>query len=217
MRILLADDHSLVRDALKPYLEGLAESVEIIEAGSLPEVIAHAANGASPELVLLDLHMPGMNGPRSIATVRERYPNASVVILSGYADRATITAALNEGARGYVPKTARGKSLVTALKLVLDGEIYLPPALIGEGGGLPAAEAPQSSAEIPASGPLAKLSPRESSILRLLIAGKTNKEIARDLDLQEITVKVHLRNVYRKIEASNRADAVRIAMMQGWS
>ena len=85
MRILLADDHSLVRDALKPWLEGLAETVDILEAGTLPEALAHVGNGEQPELILLDLHMPGMNGPSSIGAVRAAFPKSAVVILSGFA------------------------------------------------------------------------------------------------------------------------------------
>ena len=217
MRVLLADDHSLVREAIKPWLEALAPVMDILEAGSLAEVLAFEHAPPPPELVLLDLHMPGMNGTVSIGTVRDAFPTAAVVIVSGSADRATITAALNAGARGYVPKTSRGRSLVNALRMVLAGETYLPTEIITDG---PRADA---SVRLPGRPPpvpnnlLEKLSKREASALRLLIAGKTNKEIARDLEIEEITVKVHLRNVYRKIEASNRADAVRIALMQGWS
>ncbi len=220
MRVLLADDHSLVREAIKPWLEALAPVMEILEAGSLAEVLAYNLAPPAPDLILLDLHMPGMNGTVSIGTVRETFPSAAVVIVSGAADKATITAALNAGARGYVPKTSRGRSLVNALRMVLAGETYLPTEIITDG---PVAD---GSAQLPGqlpgmpaarTGLLEKLSKREASALRLLIAGKTNKQIARDLEIEEITVKVHLRNVYRKIEASNRADAVRIAMMEGWS
>lgn len=220
MRVLLADDHSLVREAIKPWLEALAPVMEILEAGSLAEALAYKLAPPMPELILLDLHMPGMNGTASIGTVRETFPSAAVVIVSGSADKATITAALNAGARGYVPKTSRGRSLVNALRMVLAGETYLPTEIITDGPVAdPSVQVPGQLPGMPAvrTGLLEKLSKREASALRLLIAGKTNKQIARDLEIEEITVKVHLRNVYRKIEASNRADAVRIAMMEGWS
>lgn len=223
MRIILADDHSLVRDSLRQYLELLAEGVEIVEAGSLPEVLRHA--GEAFDLVLLDLQMPGMNGPRSVADVRAKFADSPIVVISGFTDPAVIRAAMAHGANGYIPKTARGKSLVNALKLVMEGETYLPPSLLSEEAqAAPVFETPQPAPELKTgggavggvNGGFEKLSEREAGVLRLLISGKTNKEIGRALDLQEVTVKVHLRNVYRKIKATNRTDAVRIALTQGW-
>lgn len=209
MRIILADDHGLIRDSLRPYLEQLADSVEIAEAASLSEVVALAAFG--PALVLLDLQMPGMQGPSSVAEVHRVFPDAPLVVVSGLSDPAVIRAVLQNGARGYIPKASRGKALVTALRLVLDGETYLPPSLLDELSASPLASRPDE-----AGTGFDKLSEREATALRLLIQGMSNKEIARELNLQEVTVKVHLRNVYRKIKANSRTDAVRIAMSQGW-
>lgn len=223
MRIILADDHSLVRDSLRQYLELLAEGVEIVEAGSLPEVLRRA--GEAFDLVLLDLQMPGMAGPRSVADVRAAFAASPIVVISGFTDPSVIRAAMAHGANGYIPKTARGKSLVNALKLVMEGETYLPPSLLAEEAqAAPVFETPQPPPELKTgsgavdgfNGGFEKLSQREAGVLRLLMSGKTNKEIGRDLDLQEVTVKVHLRNVYRKIKATNRTDAVRIALTQGW-
>jgi DNA-binding NarL/FixJ family response regulator len=229
VRIILADDHGLVRDSLRQYLEQLDDAVEIDDAASLHDVRAHA--NQKPDLVLLDLQMPGMNGPRSIADVRQMFPDSRIVVVSGLTDPIVIRSVIQYGANGYIPKTARGKSLVTALKLVLDGETYLPSALLDENNGMSTSFASgmglqengamsfgNGSAESAKAlgGGFEKLSARESAALRLLISGKSNKEIARDLDLQEVTVKVHLRNVYRKIKATSRTDAVRIALQQGW-
>jgi two-component system nitrate/nitrite response regulator NarL len=223
VQIILADDHSLIRDSLKQYLVLLSDDVNVTEAASLPEVVIHAGATPPPDLILLDLQMPGMNGPRSVGDVRQLFPDTPVVVISGYTEPNIIRAVMNYGANGYIPKTARGKSLVTALRLVLDGETYLPPSLLEEikhtaqqaASVSTATQQNTSTGASPASG-FSKLSVREAETLRLLIEGKTNKEIARVLNLQEVTVKVHLRNVYRKIKAANRTDAVRIAMEQGW-
>jgi DNA-binding NarL/FixJ family response regulator len=215
MKIILADDHSLVRDSLRQYISMLGDAVDIQEASDLGEVMVHASDPTPPDLILLDLQMPGMNGVLSIAEVRKAFGNPPIVIISAIADSNVIAGALKNGANGYIPKTMNGKSLVTALRLVLDGETYVPPALLN------AKEARVPAPTVLGSGPardipggLSRLSARESAVLRLLISGKSNKEIARELDLQEVTVKVHLRNVYRKINATNRTDAVRIALSQ---
>ncbi|MBL8629817.1 MAG: response regulator transcription factor [Rhodospirillaceae bacterium] len=213
MRIILADDHSLVRDSLRQYISMLSDQVDIQEAGDLNEVMALLDQNFKPDMILLDLQMPGMKGVDSISDVRKAFGKPLIVIISANADSAVIAGALRNGANGYIPKTMSGKSLVTALRLVLDGETYVPPALLNVSS--MAAAAPVSAApmaEIP--GGLSRLSHRESAVLRLLISGKSNKEIALKLDLQEVTVKVHLRNVYRKINATNRADAVRIILSQ---
>lgn len=220
MKVIVADDHGLVRDIMRHYIASLADGVEVAEAATLDEALAHAAAPPAPDLILLDLHMPGMNGVSSVAEVRRIFPGAAIVIISANSDAAIITAALKNGANGYIPKTTSGKALVTALRLVLDGETYVPSALLNQinttalskpvPGLTPSNDEP--NADLP--GDLAKLSSREANVLRLLIDGKSNKEIARDLHVQEVTVKLHLRNVYRKIGAGSRTDAVRIALSQ---
>ncbi|MBF0335032.1 MAG: response regulator transcription factor [Alphaproteobacteria bacterium] len=206
MKIILADDHRLVRDGLKPFLEELGGGVEVVDAATADEALAAAGQGRAPGLILLDLNMPGMNGLAGLARLRACRPDVPIVILSGDVSRALVTEAVQAGAAGYIPKTIGGPGLVNALRLVLGGETYLPPCALND-------DPPPVAA--PASG-LALLSDRERQVLGLLIQGLTNKEIARQLDLAEITIKIHLRNVYRKIGAANRAQAVRIAMTAGW-
>ncbi len=207
MRILLADDHNLVREGLKPFLMELDESAEIVEACDFTEAFAIADAPGELTLIVLDLKMPGMNGVTGIETIKARRPEVPVVIISGYVSREDVMNATRVGASGYIPKTITGAAMINALRLVLSGETYLPSQVFTDGEAAKATE-PQ---------PLNSLSARERQILGLLIDGHTNKEIARQLDLQEITIKIHLRNVYRKIGAANRAQAVRIALMAGWA
>jgi len=207
MQILVADDHNLVRDGLKPFLHELAPDATILDAANFDEALAHAKVSDGLGLVLLDLKMPGMNGLQGVEIMRRTVPGIPVVILSGHVERDEVLAAVRAGVGGYIPKTISGSALINALRLVMAGESYLPPSILLDNS--------SSERKIPAS-PLATLSAREREILGYLIEGQTNKEIARRLDLQEITIKIHLRTVYRKIGAVNRAQAVRIALSNGW-
>jgi two-component system, NarL family, nitrate/nitrite response regulator NarL len=210
MQILVADDHKLIRDGLRPFLEELAQSVDILDAATVDEAISILEANTNIDLILLDLIMPGMNGLQGLERLRVMVPDTPVVILSGYSSRDHVIAAVQAGASGFIPKTVSANAMVNALRLVLAGETYLPSSTFFEDPTHGAAVA-----GLPAAAPFDKLSRRENEILGLLVEGHTNKEIALSLDLQEITIKVHLRNVYRKIGATNRAQAVRIALSSG--
>lgn len=212
LRVLIADDHELLRDGLKPFLEELDDIVEFLEAGNLDEAVRGAEQGPPPHLVLLDLKMPGMDGAKGIERMSRAAPNAKIVILSGQFGQRDILDAINKGASGYIPKTMAGRSMISALRLVLTGEVYLPAALLAHD----ADDAATMKQTYESDNPLSRLTRREMEILGLLIEGNTNKEIARATDVQEITIKVHLRNVYKKLAATNRADAVRVALQNGW-
>jgi len=208
IRIVFADDHNLVREALLPFLQNLTPGAEVREADNLDAALSVYGPGVTPDLILLDLNMPGMDGFAGIGRARSRFPKAKVAVISAYFDARTVAAALEAGAQGFVPKISTRTMMMSALRLVLAGETYVPP-------GLNEAGAPAYTPDIPhtlSDGPWSKLTPREGDALRLLIDGKTNKEIARELGLNEITIKGHLRNTYKKIGAGNRADAVRIAL-----
>lgn len=216
--IILADDHELIREAVRPYLMQLGESLSVWEGGTYDDVLAVAKKAGDARepvpLVLLDLHMPGYGDDDMFDGLRrvcKSFPQSAVVIFSSNEDGQTITGALQNGARGYVPKTTRGRSLVNALKLVMDGEVYVPQSLFKDGF---TPQTPSTPPDQDKAGLVSLLSPREAHSLRLLIRGMTNKEIARELSLQEVTVKMHLRNAYRKIGATNRIEAVRMALEQ---
>lgn len=219
MRILFADDHTLVREGIRPFLNELDGDVEVVEAENLPGAEAKAKEAGPLDLILLDLKMPGMDGFNGISSFAKSYPDVPIVILSGHYNRQDVIAALDYGVSGYIPKNIGGMAMVNALRLVLAGEKYLPSDAFSSA---PTQE--DESILNPTSKPknqevdpkFATLTQREAEILSHLVDGQTNKEIARDLDLQEITVKIHVRNVYRKIGAQNRAQAVKITLQSGW-
>ena len=221
MRILFADDHTLVREGIRPFLNELDGTVEVVEADTLTSAKACAEQAGDLDLILLDLKMPGMNGFNGITEFTQSHPGVPIVILSGHYNRKDVIAALEHGVSGYIPKNIGGMAMVNALRLVLAGEKYLPSEAFSDTSSnedVSIFDGQQASAHAAAEpDPKFKtLTPREAEILRLLVDGLTNKQIAIDLDLQEITVKIHVRNIYRKIGASNRAQAVKITLESGW-
>lgn len=211
MRILLADDHAMVRDGLVPFLERLQPGTQVVEAGNFPEALAAVRAHADIGLVILDLYMPGMNGLNGLAQLRAEFPALPMVILSGSTKPEDALQAIEHGASGFVPKTMRGETILGVLRLVLSGEKYIPPFLFDyrDTATQPAAPAPQPGS------PLSGLTPRERDILEMIVDGAPNKVIARELNLQEVTVKAHLRNMFRKLDVANRTEAARIALLAG--
>lgn len=199
MNLLLADDHDLVREAIAAFL--LAEGMEsVATVASLPEALQLLARKRF-DLVLLDYSMPGMNGLEGLAAARAAAPGIPVAILSGSISRDLAEAALKSGAAGYVPKTLSSRAMVAAIRAMVAGETFNPVGLLqhdpalGEG--------------------LTSLTRRELDVLRGICEGKSNKEIARDLDLQEVTVKLHVKTLCRKLSARNRTHAAMIARDAG--
>jgi len=202
MRILIADDHDLLRDTLVMYLEGSGD-FQIRAASSYDQARDMISTEERFDLVLLDFNMPGMRG---IATLREAMAldgGQRVALISGEASREIAEEALEIGAAGFVPKTLPAKSLVNAVRFMAMGEQYAPIDFM-------------TAAQEVESNPLAeKLSQRELQVLKGLTEGKSNKEIARDLDLREPTVKLHVKTLYRKVGAANRTQAALIAREAG--
>jgi DNA-binding NarL/FixJ family response regulator len=206
MNILLVDDHTLFREGMKFLLARLDAKVTVIEAATCVDALA-AAQRARPDLVLLDLKMPGVAGLDALAQIREALPGAPVVVLSGEDNPRTIRAAIDAGAMGFIPKAATPEILVQALRIVLAHGIYLPPQVL-------APDAPPSGPLFdPAStDPVAKelraLTERQRLVLKMAIQGESNKAIARTLDIAEGTVKAHLSAVMRALGVRNRTEAV---------
>jgi DNA-binding NarL/FixJ family response regulator len=207
MRILLADDHDLVRDTIEEFLKRLADDLQVHHAATLPQALDVVRHAADLDLVLLDLRMPGMNGLAGLKAVQAESGSVPIVILSAETDPETIRNALQAGAAGFVPKTMRGTTLLNALRLVLAGERYIPDILLAE----PAADAGAGDQG------LAALTRRERDVMRLLVEGLPNKEIGRRLKIEVVTVALHLRSIYRKLGVSSRTQAVRMALEQGWT
>jgi two-component system nitrate/nitrite response regulator NarL len=207
MRLLLADDHPLFADALRALIERSFPGAGLTVVEDV--AAAHQALDADDyDLAILDLHMPGANGFDGIARTRERFPRTSVVVISGAASAADVARAIELGARGFLPKTLPSQVLAAALQVVLSGGTYVPTDYAQ-----PGAAAPASAAALaPAGG----LTPRESEVLNLLVAGRSNKEIGRALGLQEITVKLHVRNIFRKLGVRNRVEATNAAARLGY-
>jgi len=222
MDIILADDHTLVRDGLKPFLEELGDGINVIEAECFERTIRAGQDAVDLKLIILDFGMPGMNGLGGVRQVMEHYPGVPVVVLSGTHDQSLILKAFNLGISGFIPKSAGSEVMLSALQLVLAGERYIPSQiLVGAAIGTPQSEGAdiQESAEtmdLSSAARFNKLSKRERHVLDLLVGGMTNKEIARAIELQEATIKIHVKNIYRKIGVNNRAQAVRMAIQPGW-
>ena len=216
MRILLADDHTLVRENLRDFLYGLAPDVVVLEAESFHDAKRVASRNVRLDLIILDLLMPGMDGLAGLRQMLKRKPNVPVVILSGSTRQQDIVSAIEMGAKGFVPKTISGKAMLSALRMILAGETYVPSAVLraaaAENGDDERAGGLGGGAK---DGLAQKLTRRQQQVLDLLVRGHTNKRIAKELDLKEITVKIHLQSVFRKFGVSNRTQAVALALQRG--
>lgn len=216
MNIILADDHKLIRDGLVPFLQELDQTVNIQEAGTLDELLHAAQNCVELHLILTDLDMPGMKGAQSLHALTKMLPDVPVVVLSGTTDQDQIRQSFDAGVAGFIPKSAGSRVLLSALQLVLSGERYMPSELLTQPTDERAHTTPRDDILIVDADRFDSLSPRELGVLNLLAGGMTNKEIANEISVQEATIKIHVKNIYRKIGASNRAQAVRMALQPDW-
>lgn len=215
MRILLADDHVLVRDALKALFEREEPGSAVLAADDLPAAIDLMSQEGPVDLAILDVNMPGMNGVEGLKIFSARFPGTAVALMSGTAERDLVRRAIEIGAVGYFPKTIAGRALLGAIRLVLSGERFLPASF---GFAPDEATAYVGPPDDPgrSSGAII-LTRRERDVLGLLRTGAPNKIIARKLDLQEVTVKLHIRGICRKLGAANRTQAALRAVELGIS
>jgi DNA-binding NarL/FixJ family response regulator len=214
MKIMVVDDHPLVRDALRTSLRALGTDAEIVEARTGAEALEQAAQTPDMDLVLLDLNLPDAHGFSVLDTLRERCPAVPVVVLSSNEGRDTVMEAIERGAMGYIPKTSATEIMLGALQLVLAGGVYLPPNILAKhlpdtvapaATTWPVGSASNASVHTPAD---IGLTERQAQILTLLVQGKSNKLIAREFGLSGSTIKAHISAIMKALHVANRTQAV---------
>ncbi|MBL4614126.1 MAG: response regulator transcription factor [Magnetovibrio sp.] len=202
MKILLVDDHKLVRAGLVLVLRQMEEGIELLEAGTGREAIQAAEGAPDIDLVLMDLDLPEGSGLEALTAINAKNATMPVVILSAMEDQAMVSRAMELGARGFIPKSASGEVMLNSLRLVLSGGICLPP---GYG----------KSAHGVGNSDLPNLTQRQLEVLRFMARGNSNKEIARELGISENTVRVHISAIISAMDATNRTEAAYSAMRLG--
>ena len=202
MRVLLADDHELVRETIAAFLES-EDGFKVVQASDLPGVEAAIRTHDPFDLVLLDYEMPGMNGLDGLQKIMDIVRRRPVALISGSANKTIAATALDMGAAGFLPKTMAASSLVNAVKFMAMGEKYAPVDFMTK---------EDETTHHPLMDVLTK---REMEVLSCLTRGLANKEIAREIDLQEVTIKLHVKTLCRKLDAKNRTQAAMIAKEAG--
>jgi DNA-binding NarL/FixJ family response regulator len=218
MKILIADDHRLVIEAVKAKLSELEPGIEFVLAMSVDELLAGANDDL--DLAVIDLNMPGADGQAHIDEIRRRHPAVPVIVLSGYEDPAIMRSALERGVLGFIPKAYSPEVMLSAVRLVLAGGVYVPPMMLTAlPPGIVAGVAPQAGwpRRCARGGGGARqtlehlrsvLTERQVEVLQLLSQGKPNKLIGRSLGISEGTVKIHLAAIFRALNVRNRTEAV---------
>ncbi len=199
MRIVIADDHPLVRGALRSSVTALVGNVDIMEAGSFEELAPTFTNG-TVDLVLLDLTMPGVQGFSGLLYLRALHPATPVIVVSGNEDRTIIRRCIELGASGYIPKSLDGAAMGVAIRTVLDGGNWTPDDV-----DLSAAPDAETSDMVRR---LASLTPQQVRVLMMLSTGLLNKQIAYELSVSEATVKAHVSAILQKLDVDSRTQAV---------
>jgi DNA-binding NarL/FixJ family response regulator len=216
MKILVVDDHVLIRQAMQGVLKKLRRDAVVLDASNSKQAMQIIANHPDLSLILLDLTLPDRDGFSVLAELRERYPAVSIVVLSAVQDPANVMKALDLGALGYIPKSAQSDVILNALRLVISGGIYVPPEILTREGVSISAPRQPGGDRSGASPAEVGLTGRQLDVLALMMHGNNNKTICRVLNLAEPTVKNHVTAILKALKVSNRTEAVIAANNLGW-
>ena len=199
-RIVIADDHPLVRGALRQAVASAVENCDIVECGDLDELTKELDQNSDVDLVLLDLAMPGVRGFSGLMYLRAQHPGVPVIVVSGNEDRSVMRRCIDFGASGFIPKTTDMELMRTAIRDVLDGRTWTPPDVDLS------APADKDTADIVRR--LSSLTPQQVRVLMMLSEGLLNKQIAYELTVSEATVKAHVSAILQKLGVESRTQAV---------
>ncbi len=209
LRILIADDHAIVRQGLKLLIDSQPDMKVIAEAAT-GDAAVDQATVLKPDVVIMDVSMPGLNGLLATRTLKQRQPQTAIVALTRHEDKSYLEDLLRAGASAYVLKQSPPTEFLRAVRAVAAGGIYVDPSMTPQvADGLLAAR-PRAGAEP------GRLTERESEVLRLVAVGHSNVEIAEKLDISVKTVEVHKTNAMRKLGLTGRVDVIRYGVLQGW-
>ena len=201
MKLLIADDHPLFRDALRRAAEVLLPEARILEADSVAALQAVLEKEPDTDLLLLDLHMPGATGFSGLVYVRAHHPSVPVIVVSGNEEPQVVERAMAHGASAYIPKSSSTDSMRQAIRAVLEGDTWLPPEVA-------TADHRLSADEADIARRVRELTPQQFRVLMMLADGLLNKQIAYELGVSEATIKAHMTAILKKLGASNRTQAV---------
>jgi DNA-binding NarL/FixJ family response regulator len=206
VRALVIDDHPLIHEIMPAMLRKALGDVTVATQSTLEAGLAHAAGSVPPDLVLLDLGLPGCEGIDALTRFRMEFPQLPVVVLSANSDRDSILGVLDSGANGFIPKTSKPEVIIAALRLVAAGGVYVPPEAIEDLAVRMPLRAPRESMD---------LTERQRDVLRLILKGYNNERIASELAIAPNTVKQHAHAIFVQLGVSSRAEAVVAAAHMG--
>ncbi len=209
MKILVIDDHALIREGLRQVLKDLADKVEVLQAGNCVQAFALAQIHADLDLVVLDYHLPDLSGLDALNLFGERHPEIPIVFLSGAASTQLMREALESGAAGFITKSSQTDAILEAIRHVLEGGVYMPAELRVE-----MALSAKDGAQVPVT--KMPLTRRQELVLGCLLDGMSNKEISDILNVSEETIKTHVTAILRYFEVQNRTQAVVAAARAGY-
>jgi DNA-binding NarL/FixJ family response regulator len=209
IRVLVADDHTLVRDGIRALL-GTADDIELVAEASDGREAVERARASAPDVIILDIAMPGLGGLESVPLLQRELPNARIIILTQYEQPEYVRRFLHLGVAGYVLKKAAGAELISAIRAVHRGGLVVDPAVARD-----VLQDATGGQAVPSDDPYESLTERERQVLKLVAEGRSNKEVATFLDISIKTAMTHREHVMQKLNLHNRTDLTRFALRRG--